>query len=45
MAAVIPSSLTPPLRATQELDVPFYFTPSRIASFFHCTSPPLDDVA
>ncbi|KAA1471128.1 N2 N2-dimethylguanosine tRNA methyltransferase [Dentipellis sp. KUC8613] len=31
--------------AKEELDVPFYFTPSRVSSFFHCTCPPLDDVA
>ncbi|TFY79408.1 hypothetical protein EWM64_g4603 [Hericium alpestre] len=31
--------------ANEELDVPFYFTPSRVASYFHCTCPPLDDVA
>jgi tRNA (guanine26-N2/guanine27-N2)-dimethyltransferase len=29
----------------QELHVPFYFTPSRIAGFFHSVCPPLDDVA
>ena len=30
---------------TQELSVPFYFTSSRVASFFHCTCPSLDEVA
>lgn len=29
----------------QELHVPFYFTPAKIAGFFHCTTPPLEDVA
>lgn len=29
----------------QELPVHFYFTPSRVASFFHCETPSLDDVA
>jgi tRNA (guanine26-N2/guanine27-N2)-dimethyltransferase len=29
----------------QELSVPFYFTPSRVASFFHCNCPSLDKVA
>jgi tRNA (guanine26-N2/guanine27-N2)-dimethyltransferase len=32
-------------RDTQELSVPFYFTPSRVAGFFHCTCPSLDEVA
>ena len=27
---------------TQELDVPFYFTPSRMAGVFHCTAPSLE---
>ncbi|KAI0322222.1 tRNA methyltransferase [Amylostereum chailletii] len=31
--------------AKEELDAPFYFTPSRIASFFHCQCPSLDQVA
>lgn len=31
--------------ARDELDTPFYFTPSKISSFFHCTNPPLDSVA
>ncbi|KAJ1310418.1 hypothetical protein OPQ81_007152 [Rhizoctonia solani] len=31
--------------ASEELDVPFYFTPSRVSGFFHCNSPPLDSVA
>ncbi|KAI0054115.1 N2,N2-dimethylguanosine tRNA methyltransferase [Auriscalpium vulgare] len=31
--------------AQEELDTPFYFTPSRIAGFFHSTCPSLDDVA
>ncbi|KAG1803816.1 S-adenosyl-L-methionine-dependent methyltransferase [Suillus plorans] len=31
--------------ANEELHVPFYFTPSRIAGFFHSVCPPLDDVA
>lgn len=31
--------------ASEELHVPFYFTPSRIAGFFHSVCPPLDDVA
>lgn len=31
--------------AHEELDVPFYFTPQKIASFFHCTSPSLDEIA
>ncbi|TFK76405.1 N2,N2-dimethylguanosine tRNA methyltransferase [Pluteus cervinus] len=29
----------------QELNTPFYFTPAKVASFFHCTTPSLDDVA
>jgi len=29
----------------QELQVPFYFTPSKVSSFFHCETPSLDDVA
>lgn len=32
-------------RDIQELSVPFYFTPSRVASFFHCNCPSLDKVA
>ncbi|KAF8576392.1 N2,N2-dimethylguanosine tRNA methyltransferase [Ramaria rubella] len=31
--------------AVEELETPFYFTPSRVASFFHCSSPSLDEVA
>ncbi|EGN95938.1 hypothetical protein SERLA73DRAFT_111881 [Serpula lacrymans var. lacrymans S7.3] len=31
--------------AKEELDTPFYFTPSKIAGFFHSMCPPLDDVA
>ncbi|KAF8964045.1 tRNA methyltransferase [Flammula alnicola] len=31
--------------AKEELQVPFYFTPSKVASFFHCETPSLDDVA
>ncbi|KAF8495631.1 N2,N2-dimethylguanosine tRNA methyltransferase [Gautieria morchelliformis] len=31
--------------ADQELDTPFYFTPSRVAGFFHSTCPSLDQVA
>ncbi|KAG9074871.1 RNA methyltransferase tRNA(m5U54)methyltransferase, partial [Ceratobasidium sp. 370] len=31
--------------ASEELDTPFYFTPSRLSSFFHCNSPPLELVA
>ncbi|CEL52430.1 tRNA (guanine-N2-)-methyltransferase [Rhizoctonia solani AG-1 IB] len=31
--------------AGEELDVPFYFTPSRLSGFFHCNSPPLEHVA
>ncbi|CAE6433487.1 unnamed protein product [Rhizoctonia solani] len=31
--------------ANEELDVPFYFTPSRLSSFFRCNSPPLDSIA
>ncbi|KAF8744516.1 tRNA methyltransferase, partial [Rhizoctonia solani] len=31
--------------ASEELDVPFYFTPSRLSGFFHCNSPPLEHVA
>ncbi|KAF9535308.1 N2,N2-dimethylguanosine tRNA methyltransferase [Crepidotus variabilis] len=30
--------------AKEELPSPFYFTPSRVASFFHCQCPSLDDV-
>lgn len=32
----------PPL---QELDVPFYFTPAKVAGTFHCSTPALSDVA
>ncbi|KAH9981173.1 tRNA methyltransferase [Lactifluus volemus] len=31
--------------AKEELGAPFYFTPSRVASFFHCTCPSLDEVS
>ncbi|KAG1756727.1 tRNA methyltransferase [Suillus paluster] len=31
--------------ANEELHVPFYFTPSRIAGLFHSVCPPLDEVA
>lgn len=31
--------------ARDELEAPFYFTPSKVCSFFHCTNPPLDSVA
>lgn len=31
--------------AKEELEDPFYFTPSRIAGTFHCECPPLGDVA
>jgi len=31
--------------AKEELENPFYFTPSRIAGTFHCECPPLGDVA
>ncbi|KAG6832138.1 hypothetical protein H0H87_002450 [Tephrocybe sp. NHM501043] len=31
--------------AQEELHVPFYFTPAKLASFFHCTTPALEDVA
>lgn len=31
--------------AKEELHTPFYFTPSRVASFFHCVTPSLDDTA
>jgi len=31
--------------AAEELDTPFYFTPSKLAGFFHCTSPSLEEVA
>jgi len=30
--------------AKEELVEPFYFTPSKVAGFFHCTCPALDDV-
>jgi tRNA (guanine26-N2/guanine27-N2)-dimethyltransferase len=29
----------------QELDLPFYFTPAKIAGIFHSICPPLEDVA
>ncbi|KAF9013853.1 tRNA methyltransferase [Cyathus striatus] len=31
--------------AKEELDVPFYFTPAKVAGIFHCQTPSLDDVA
>ncbi|KAI8998564.1 N2,N2-dimethylguanosine tRNA methyltransferase [Trametes punicea] len=31
--------------AKEELDTPFYFTPSKIASHFHCVCPSLDETA
>ncbi|QRW00145.1 tRNA (guanine-N(2))-methyltransferase [Ceratobasidium sp. AG-Ba] len=31
--------------AGEELNTPFYFTPSRLSSFFHCNSPPLESIA
>ncbi|KAH9180678.1 N2 N2-dimethylguanosine tRNA methyltransferase [Lactarius sanguifluus] len=31
--------------AKEELSAPFYFTPSRVAGFFHCTCPSLDEIA
>ncbi|KAF8892558.1 tRNA methyltransferase [Infundibulicybe gibba] len=31
--------------AKEELHTPFYFTPAKVASFFHTTTPPLDDMA
>ncbi|KAK0459763.1 tRNA methyltransferase [Desarmillaria tabescens] len=31
--------------AKEELHTPFYFTPTRVASFFHCQTPSLDEVA
>ncbi|KAI0748208.1 N2,N2-dimethylguanosine tRNA methyltransferase [Daedaleopsis nitida] len=31
--------------AKEELDVPFYFTPSKISSHFHCVCPSLDETA
>ncbi|KII88465.1 hypothetical protein PLICRDRAFT_625302 [Plicaturopsis crispa FD-325 SS-3] len=31
--------------ASEELHTPFFFTPGKIAGFFHCTCPPLEDVA
>ncbi|CCM02381.1 uncharacterized protein FIBRA_04476 [Fibroporia radiculosa] len=31
--------------AKEELDTPFYFTPAKVASSFHCTCPSLDEVA
>ncbi|KAI0093858.1 tRNA methyltransferase [Irpex rosettiformis] len=30
--------------AKEELDTPFYFTPSKIASFFHCVCPSLNQI-
>ncbi|KAG6874180.1 hypothetical protein C0995_003726 [Termitomyces sp. Mi166 len=31
--------------AQEELDAPFYFTPAKIASFFHCITPTLEEIA
>ncbi|KIK57785.1 hypothetical protein GYMLUDRAFT_45975 [Collybiopsis luxurians FD-317 M1] len=31
--------------AKEELHTPFYFTPTKVASFFHCQTPSLDDTA
>ncbi|KAH0826983.1 N2,N2-dimethylguanosine tRNA methyltransferase [Lanmaoa asiatica] len=31
--------------AQEELDVPFYFTPGKVAGTFHCSTPSLGDVA
>ncbi|KAN0076846.1 tRNA methyltransferase [Tylopilus felleus] len=31
--------------AQEELDVPFYFTPGKVAGTFHCSTPALGDVA
>ncbi|KAH8116969.1 N2,N2-dimethylguanosine tRNA methyltransferase, partial [Phellopilus nigrolimitatus] len=31
--------------AKEELDTPFYFSPTRMAGFFHCTSPSLEDTS
>jgi len=31
--------------AKEELSTPFYFTPAKVASFFHCTCPSLEEVA
>ncbi|KAG6866945.1 hypothetical protein C0991_003861 [Blastosporella zonata] len=31
--------------AQEELHVPFYFTPAKISSFFHCTTPALEEIA
>jgi len=31
--------------AKEELQAPFYFTPPKLASFFNCLSPPLEEVA
>ncbi|TBU35890.1 N2,N2-dimethylguanosine tRNA methyltransferase [Dichomitus squalens] len=31
--------------AKEELDTPFYFTPSRVSSHFHCVCPSLDETA
>ncbi|KAF5377059.1 hypothetical protein D9757_007744 [Collybiopsis confluens] len=31
--------------AKEELHAPFYFTPTKVASFFHCQTPSLDDTA
>lgn len=31
--------------ASQELDTPFYFTPSKVSSHFHCVCPSLDETA
>ena len=34
-----------PAHHRQELQTPFYFTPSRVSSHFHCTTPSLDVMA
>ncbi|KAI0341600.1 N2,N2-dimethylguanosine tRNA methyltransferase [Trametopsis cervina] len=31
--------------AKEELETPFYFTPSKVSSFFHCVCPSLQDMA
>lgn len=33
-----------PVPPEQETSAPFYFTPSKLASFFHCVAPNLTDV-
>lgn len=34
-----------PVVVTQELEAPFYFDPSFISGLFHCTCPPINDIA